>query len=90
MAEIDEIRALSDSDLQSNLDSIQEELMNMRFRVATMQMTNVNEIKLAKKRIAKIKTVISVLGKKINTKNSKARKVYRITRRFFLDLRSPK
>ncbi|KAA1297489.1 MAG: 50S ribosomal protein L29 [Chloroflexi bacterium] len=58
MAEIDEIRALSDSDLQSNLDSIQEELMNMRFRVATMQMTNVNEIKLAKKRIAKIKTVI--------------------------------
>ena len=32
---------------------------------------------------AKIKTVISVLGKKINTKNSKARKVYRITRRFF-------
>tara|TARA_Y100001968_G_C19284148_1_gene680763 strand:+ start:39 stop:242 length:204 start_codon:yes stop_codon:yes gene_type:complete len=58
MAEIDEIRALSDSDLQSNLDSIQEELMNMRFRVATMQMTNFNEIKLAKKRIAKIKTVI--------------------------------
>ena len=58
MAEIDEIRALSDSDLQSNLDSIQEELMNMRFRVANMQMTNVNEIKLAKKRIAKIKTVI--------------------------------
>ena len=58
MAEIDEIRSLSDSDLQSNLDSIQEELMNMRFRVATMQMTNVNEIKLAKKRIAKIKTVI--------------------------------
>ena len=58
MAEIDEIRALSDSDLQSNLDSIQEELMNMRFRVATMQMTNVNEIKLAKKRIEKIKTVI--------------------------------
>ncbi|MCH2309598.1 MAG: 50S ribosomal protein L29 [SAR202 cluster bacterium] len=58
MAEIDEIRALSDSDLQSNLDSIQEELMNMRFRVATMQMTNINEIKSAKKRIAKIKTVI--------------------------------
>ncbi|MFL2804642.1 MAG: 50S ribosomal protein L29 [Dehalococcoidia bacterium] len=58
MAEIDEIRALSDSDLQSNLDSIQEELMNMRFRVATMQMTNINEMKLAKKRIAKIKTVI--------------------------------
>ena len=58
MAEIDEIRALSDNDLQSNLDSIQEELMNMRFRVATMQMTNINEMKLAKKRIAKIKTVI--------------------------------
>ena len=58
MAEIDEIRALSDSDLESNLDSMQEELMNMRFRVATIQMTNINEMKLAKKRIAKIKTVI--------------------------------
>ena len=39
---------------------------------------------------AKIKTVISVLGKKIKIKNSNARKVYKITNRFFLDLRSPK
>ena len=39
---------------------------------------------------AKIKTVISVFGKKINVKNSNARKVYKITKRFFLDLRSPR
>ena len=31
--------------------------MNLRFRAATMQLANVNEIKKAKKRIARINTV---------------------------------
>ena len=31
--------------------------MNLRFRVATMQLANVNEIKKARKRIARINTV---------------------------------
>jgi large subunit ribosomal protein L29 len=58
MAEIDDIRALNDEDLAEELESIQRGMMNLRFRVATMQLTNVNEIRMARKRIARIMTVI--------------------------------
>ena len=56
--EIDDIRAMSDEDLQKELNSTRRELMNLRFRVATMQLPNVNEIRKARKRIARILTVI--------------------------------
>ncbi len=58
MAEIDDIRALNDEDLAEELEFTQKNMMNLRFRVATMQLTNVNEIRLARKRIARIMTVI--------------------------------
>ena len=58
MAEIDDIRALNDEDLAEELESTQKDMMNLRFRVATMQLTNVNEIRLARKRIARIMTGI--------------------------------
>ena len=58
MAEIDDIRLMDDKDLSDEFESTQKELMNLRFRSATMQLVNVNEIRLAKKKIARIKTVI--------------------------------
>ncbi|MEC8891053.1 MAG: 50S ribosomal protein L29 [Chloroflexota bacterium] len=58
MAEIDDIRLMNDEDLSDEFESTQKELMNLRFRSATMQLVNVNEIRLAKKKIARIKTVI--------------------------------
>ena len=58
MAEIDDIRLMNDEDLSDEFESTQKELMNLRFRLATMQLVNVNEIRLAKKKIARIKTVI--------------------------------
>tara|TARA_B100000745_G_scaffold178052_1_gene116624 strand:+ start:1561 stop:1764 length:204 start_codon:yes stop_codon:yes gene_type:complete len=58
MAEIDDIRALNGEDLAEELESTQKDMMNLRFRVATMQLTNVNEIRMARKRIARIMTVI--------------------------------
>ena len=58
MAEIDEIRSLNDGDLSEELDSTQKELMNLRFKVSTMQLTNVREINNTKKKIARIMTVI--------------------------------
>ena len=58
MAEIDDIRALNDEDLAEELESTQKDMMNLRFRVATMQLTNVNEIRMARKRIDRIMTVI--------------------------------
>ena len=56
--EIDDIRALTDEELQEDLDATHRALMNLRFRVATLQLANVNEIRKARKRIARIHTVI--------------------------------
>ena len=58
MAEINDLRSLNDADLSEELESTQKEVMNLRFRVARLQLTNANEIKLAKKKIARIMTVI--------------------------------
>ena len=58
MAEIDDIRILNGQDILEELESAQEQLMNLRFQNATMQLVNVNEIGEKKKRIARIKTVI--------------------------------
>tara|TARA_Y100000996_G_C22496943_1_gene632728 strand:- start:360 stop:563 length:204 start_codon:yes stop_codon:yes gene_type:complete len=58
MAEIDDIRSLNNEDLSDELNSTQKELMNLRFKVSTMQLTNVREINSAKKKIARIMTVI--------------------------------
>jgi large subunit ribosomal protein L29 len=58
MAEIDDIRNMNDQDLEKNLDSIQKDLMNLRFRTATMQLTDTNAVKRAQRKIAKIMTVI--------------------------------
>ena len=56
--EIDDLRAMTDNELQDELDATNRELMNLRFRTATMQLVNVNEIRKARKRIARIKTLI--------------------------------
>ena len=56
--EIDDLRALTDDDLGTELDETRRALMNLRFRAATMQLANVNEIRRARKRIARISTVI--------------------------------
>jgi large subunit ribosomal protein L29 len=55
--EIDDIRALTDDELTEELDATRRELMNLRFRTATMQLSNVNEIRKSRKRIARIKTI---------------------------------
>ena len=55
--EIDDIRGMNDQELSDELDSVNRELMNLRFRTATMQLANVNEIRKARKRIARVLTV---------------------------------
>ena len=56
--QIDEIRKLTDDELQKSLEDSQRSLMNLQFRKATMQLTNVVEIKFVRKDIAKIQTII--------------------------------
>ena len=55
--EIDDIRALTELELDKELEDTHRELMNLRFRAATMQLANVKEIGKARKRIARILTV---------------------------------
>jgi large subunit ribosomal protein L29 len=54
----EEIRGLSDGDLAGQLEEAQRELFNLRFRLATKQLTNHREVRRAKRRIARIKTVL--------------------------------
>ena len=58
MAEIDDIRNMNEQDLLENLDLSRKELMNLRFRTATMQLSDTNSIKRTQRKIARIMTVI--------------------------------
>ena len=49
---------MSAEDLVTELYDTRRELMNLRFRTATMQLSNVNEIGRTKKRVAQILTVM--------------------------------
>jgi large subunit ribosomal protein L29 len=55
---IEEIRSKSDDDLRAELDESYVELMNLRFRWATRQISNVYELKKVRKKIARILTVL--------------------------------
>ncbi len=58
MAEMDDLRGLSDPDLAQELEDTQRALMNLRFRSATMQLSDVHAISKTRKRIARINTII--------------------------------
>jgi len=55
---IQEIRVLSSEELKKQLDEAYRELFNLRFRLATKQLVNYQEIRNVRKRIARIKTII--------------------------------
>ena len=55
---INEVRELSDDELNKELASQERGLMNLRFRKATMQLSNSNEIGNARRTVARIMTVV--------------------------------
>ena len=58
MVRVDEVRALGTEDLKKQLEDSKQELLNLRFRVATRQMVNNRELPMVKKRIARIRTIL--------------------------------
>ena len=54
---VKEIRNLSDRDLDKQLFDLQNELFNLRFRLATGQLENPAAIGIVKKDIARVKTI---------------------------------
>ena len=58
MVKIDEIRALDTGELQKKIDEDRHELLNLRFRLTTRQLVNHREVRVVKKRIARIQTIL--------------------------------
>jgi large subunit ribosomal protein L29 len=56
--QISEVRELNDTELAKELGDQERAMMNLRFRKATMQLTNTNELGNTRKTIARINTVI--------------------------------
>jgi large subunit ribosomal protein L29 len=55
---VEEIRALGTEELEKQLEAAHQELFDLRFRLATKQLVNHREIPRAKKKIARLKTII--------------------------------
>jgi large subunit ribosomal protein L29 len=55
---VEEVRALSDKELDKHLEEAHQELFNLRFRLATKQLVNHREIPRTRKKIAQIKTIM--------------------------------
>lgn len=52
-----ELRTMSDTELNSQLEALKDELFNLRFQQATGQLENTARLKTVKKTIARIKTL---------------------------------
>ncbi|MFC2047417.1 50S ribosomal protein L29 [Chloroflexota bacterium] len=55
---VEEIRALGPGELAKQLEEAHQELFNLRFRLATKQLVNHREVPRARKKIARLKTLI--------------------------------
>ncbi len=53
-----EVRDLSVGELEVKLDELKEELFNLRFQLATGQLSNPMQITVVRKNIARVKTVM--------------------------------
>jgi len=65
---VNEIRELSNQELQNKVQELKEELFNLRFQMATGQQENTMRLGVVRKSIARIKTVqrereLSALGR---------------------------
>ena len=53
-----ELRELTDSELETKLKELKQELFNLRFQLAINQLDNPMRIKAVKKDIARVQTII--------------------------------
>ena len=69
---ISDVRELNDTELVKELGDQERALMTLRFRKATMQLTNTNELGNTRKAIARIKTVIRERSITVNLEAAQA------------------
>jgi len=53
-----DLRAMTDSELNQKLQEVYQELFNLRFRHATKQVEDTSRIRVAKRDIARIQTIM--------------------------------
>lgn len=54
-----ELRARTDEELQGELEEAHQALFNLRFQAATRQLADVSQVKAARRRVARIKTLLN-------------------------------
>jgi large subunit ribosomal protein L29 len=54
----DEIRSLDAEEIQDELDDAREELMRLRFQVTTGELTDYNQLRFTRKKIARFLTIL--------------------------------
>ena len=54
-----ELRARTDEELEGELEEAHQALFNLRFQAATRQLANVAQVRNARRRIARIKTLLN-------------------------------
>jgi large subunit ribosomal protein L29 len=57
--ETTELRAMSDEDLLTDLEETHQALFNLRFQTVTRQLADVSQVSSARRRIARIKTLLT-------------------------------
>ena len=55
---VDELRAFTNEEILKKLEEAHQELFNLRFRLATRQLTNHRGIRKVKREIARTKTIL--------------------------------
>ena len=58
MTVIEDIRALNDDQLNEELENVRREVFNLRFRAVTRQLSNTNEVGVARRKVAQVLTVL--------------------------------
>ncbi len=61
----EELRRLSNEELLRELESLKKKLFELRIKFAIKQLVNTNEIKMTRKDIARIKTILRERGIKV-------------------------
>jgi large subunit ribosomal protein L29 len=54
-----EIRALSTEEIRNRLNDARHEVMNLRFQVVTGQLTDTSRLKVARRNIAQLETILT-------------------------------
>ena len=57
-ADTADLRAMSEADLRNELEETQRALFNLRFQAATRQLADVSQVRTARRRVARIKTLL--------------------------------